>query len=60
MCVLTWMASLLADPEYGSMDLFHYNAAIMRNKSLAAGIPMWNYVCECSNRQLGPSLRHNL
>ena len=54
--MLTGMGSMLADPEYGSMDLFHYNAAIMRNKSLAAGIPMWNYVCECSG-WLGPLRR---
>ena len=26
------------------MDNFHYNAAFMRNKSLHAGIPMWNYI----------------
>ena len=56
--MLTGMGSLLAsDPEYGSMDLFHYNAAIMRNKSLAAGIPMWNYVCECG--WLRPPLRRD-
>ena len=55
------MGSLLAsDPEYGSMDLFHYNAAIMRNKSLAAGIPMWNYVCECSSGWLQLPLRRDL
>jgi hypothetical protein len=31
-------------PEYTSMDNFHYNAAFMRNKSLHAGIPLWNYI----------------
>jgi hypothetical protein len=31
-------------PEYASMDNLHYNAGFMRNKSLHAGIPLWNYI----------------
>ena len=36
-------------PEYSEMDNFHYNAGFMRNKSLHAGIPMWNYIWLESN-----------
>ena len=31
------------------MDNMHYNLAVHRNKSLAAGIPMWNYIWLSSN-----------
>ena len=34
-------------------DNMHYNLAFHRNKSLAAGIPMWNYIWLSSN---GPAI----
>lgn len=36
-------------PNIESMDNFHYNAAFMRNKSKAAGIPVWNYIWLAAN-----------
>jgi len=35
--------------DLSEMDNFHYNGAFMRNKSLHAGIPMWNYIWLESN-----------
>ena len=36
-------------PEYSRMDNMHYNLAFHREKALAAGIPMWNYIWLSSN-----------
>ena len=36
-------------PVKSEMDLFHFNLQLMRNKSLAAKIPLWTYIWLNSN-----------